>query len=104
MWDSWPRDKHWNQKEWRLRETLEVGMPIIVNDPVISWEKIIFPPLDIKLGLMKPFVRALNTDAECFQHIVSVHIVLSFKRIKADVLDGTQIHALVHDEDYQKDK
>ena len=39
--DSRARDKHWNQKEWSLCETLEVGMPNIVNDPIISQEKII---------------------------------------------------------------
>ena len=27
-----------------IRETLEAGMPNIVNDPIVSREKIIFPP------------------------------------------------------------
>ena len=69
IWDSQAREKHWNQKEWPIRETLKAGMPNIVNDPIVSREKIIFPPLHIKLGLMKQFVKALNTDGECFQHI-----------------------------------
>ena len=100
MWDSRARDRHWNLKEWPLRETLEAGMPNIVNDPIVSREKIIFPPLHIKLGLMKQFVRALNTDGECFQHIVSALPASSFEKIKAGVFDGPQIRALVRDQDF----
>lgn len=100
MWDSRARDKHWNQKEWPLRETLEAGMPNIVNDPIVSREKIIFPPLHIKLSLIKQFVKALNTDGESFQHIVSALPALLFEKIKAGVFDGPQIRALVCDQDF----
>ena len=100
MWDSRAREKHWIQKEWPIRETLEAGMPNIVNDPIVSREKIIFPPLHIKLGLMKQFVKALSTDGECFQHIVSAFPALSFEKIKAGVFDGPQIRALVRDEEF----
>ena len=100
MWDSRAREKHWTQKEWPIRETLEAGMPNIVNDPIVSREKIIFPPLHIKLGLMKQFVRALCIDGECFQHIVSAFPALSFEKIKAGVFDGPQIRALVRDEQF----
>jgi hypothetical protein len=100
MWDSRAREKYWTQKEWPIRETLEAGMPYIVNDPIVSREKIIFPPLHIKLGLMKQFVRALCIDGECFQHIVSAFPALSFEKIKAGVFDGPQIRALVRDEQF----
>ena len=83
-----------------MRETLAAGMPNILHDPIISRDKIIFPPLHIKLGLMKQFVKALNTDGECFQFIVSAFPALSFEKIKAGVFDGPQIRALVHDEDF----
>src|SRR5271157_3262858 len=100
MWDSRARDKHWNQKVWPMRETLAAGMPNILHDPIISRDKIIFPPLHIKLRLMKQFVKALNTDGECFQYIVSAFPALSFEKIKAGVFDGPQIRALVHDEGF----
>ena len=47
---------------------------------------------------MKQFVEALDTDGECFQHIVSAFPALSFEKIKAGVFDGPQIRALVRDE------
>ncbi len=100
MWDSRARDKHWTQKEWQYRETLEAGMPNIVNDPIVNRERIIFPPLHLKLGLMKQFVKALSTEGECFQHIVSAFPALSFEKIKAGVFDGSQIRALVRDDEF----
>ena len=44
---------------------------------------------------MKQFVRALNTNGEYFQHIVSVLPALLFKKVKEDVFDESQIHTLV---------
>ena len=70
MWDSRAREKQWTQKDWPICETLEAGMPNVVNNPIISRDKIVFPPLHIKLGLMKQFVKALSLDSECFQHLV----------------------------------
>ena len=100
MWDSRARDRHWTQEEWPPRDTLTAGMPNIIHEPIINREKIIFPPLHIKLGLMKQFVKALNTENECFQHIVSVLPALSYEKIKAGVFDGPQIRLLVRDEKF----
>ena len=77
-------------------------MSNIVNDPIVSQEKIIFPPLHTKLGLMKQFVKALNTDGECFQHIFSALLGLSFEKIKAGVFNGPQICAFVHDQEFAR--
>ena len=54
----------------------------------------------IKLGRMKQFVRALNTDGECFQYTVSVLLPLSYEKIKAGVFNGSQIRAFVRDQDF----
>ena len=87
MWDSRDREKHWTQKEWPIRETFEPGMPNIVHDLIVSREMIVFPQLHIKIGWMKQFVKALDSDGECFQHIVSGFPKLFFEKIKAGVFD-----------------
>lgn len=97
MWDNRAHDKHLAQKDWPVRETLEAGMPNIVNEPIVSREKIIFPPLHLKLGLMKQFVKALSTDSDCFQYIVSAFPALSYEKIKGGVFDGPQIRRLLSD-------
>lgn len=75
-------------------------MPKIVNYPIVSREKIIFPLLHIKLGLVKQFVRTLNTDDECLQQIIFAFPATSFERIEASVPDEPQIRELVCDKDF----
>ena len=63
MWDSRNRENHWTQKEWQKHDTLKAGMPNVIHEPIVSRDKIIFPLLHIKLGMMKQFVRALHLTA-----------------------------------------
>jgi hypothetical protein len=39
-----------------------VGGQNVINEPLVARDRIILPPLHIKLGLMKQFVKALNKD------------------------------------------
>jgi len=50
--------------------------------------------------LIKQFVKALDSDDECFQHIVSAFPKFSFDKIKAGVFDGPQIRSLASDEEF----
>ena len=49
---------------------------------------------------MKQFVKAIDSDGEYFQHIVSAFSKLLFDKIKAGVFDEPQIHTLSHDEKF----
>ena len=49
---------------------------------------------------MKQFVKALDSDGEYFQHMVSAFPKLSFDKTKAGVFDGAQIRTLVRDEEF----
>ena len=98
MRDSGDREDQWTQKEWPKRDTVKAGMPNVTYDPIVSRDKIIFPFLHIKLGLMKQFVKALRLDGECFQHLLHTFPGLSYEKIKAGVFDGPQIRTLVRDQ------
>ena len=100
VWDSRAWDRHLVQKDWRIRDTLEAGMPNIIQDPIVNRDKIIFPPLYIKLGLMKQFVKALETEGEYFQHIITGLPGLSFEKIRAGVFDGPLIRTLISDDQF----
>ena len=73
-------------------------MPNVIYDSSVSRDKIIFPPLHIKLGLMKQFVKPLRLDGECFQHLLHTFPGLSYEKIKAEVFDGPQIRTLVRNQ------
>ena len=67
---------------------------------MVKCNRIILPPLHIKLGLMKQFVKALDKDGACFSCIGKAFPGLSHEKLKAGIFDGTQIRKLMKDEDF----
>lgn len=100
MWDSRARERHWVETNWPPRSGLKPGDPNIVHEPLVDRMNIIFPPLHIKLGLMKQFVKALSTDGDCLKYIILAFPGLSIEKIKAGVFDGPQIRQLIKDEHF----
>ena len=98
MWDSRARSKHWIESNWPPRDDLKPGDPNILHEPLVDRKKIIFPPLHIKLGVMKQFVKVLPTEGNCFKYLISAFPGLSIEKIKAGVFDGPQILQLIKDE------
>jgi hypothetical protein len=69
LWDSRAKHEHWARKDWLPREYMVVGGKNVFNEPLVARNTIILPPLHIKLGLMKQFVKAFNKDGSCVEHI-----------------------------------
>jgi hypothetical protein len=57
-WDSRTRSQHWEQKHWTPRTSLELGSKNILRISLVDPKKILLPPLRIKLGIMKQFVKS----------------------------------------------
>ena len=100
LWDSRDKTHHYRKKVWPTRESMNVGEKNVINEPLVEREKIIFPPLHIKLGLMKQFVKALDKNGACFTYIVDKFPQLSSEKIKAGIFDGPQIRQLIRDPDF----
>lgn len=100
LWDSRAKTEHWKRKQWPSRETLVPGTPNVINVALVPRDRIILPPLHIKLGLMKQYVKALNKDSECFQYISRKFPNLSMEKLKAGIFDGPQIRKLVNDTEF----
>ncbi|KAI6647650.1 hypothetical protein LOD99_8615 [Oopsacas minuta] len=56
-------------------------------------KKIILPPLYIKLGLMKQFVKSLDKDGSCFKYICRSFPAMSNEKLKTGIFDGPQIRS-----------
>ena len=97
MWDSRAKSEHWTRKEWPLRKEMIVGKKNIIHQPLVTSEKIILPPLHIKLGIMKQFVKALNRDGACFRYLCNAFPGMSMEKIKAGIFNGPQIRQLTKD-------
>ena len=97
MWDSRAKNEHWIRKEWPKRQNLIVGSANVINEALVEREKIVFPPLHIKLGLIKQFVKALNKDGDCFKYLRSRFQGLSDEKVKSGIFTGPDIRKLMKD-------
>ena len=58
------------------------------------------PPLHIKLGLIKQFVKQLNTESEAFKYIQELFPKLPGEKIKAGVFMGPEVKRLINSVDF----
>lgn len=103
LWDSKDRQKHYKTKKWPVRTTLDPGSRNIIHDSLVEgWfpSKILIPPLHIKLGLMKQFVKALDKNGKCFKYLQTKFPKISEAKIKEGVFDGSQIRKMFRDSNY----
>lgn len=99
-WDSRARLHHWSQKEWPRRHWI-VGSKNIKQKTLVDKSNILLPPLHIKLGLMKQFVKALNNEGECFQYLCHRFPGISNAKIKEGIFTGPDIRKLLSDAEFE---
>jgi len=66
-WDSWDKKNHYVSKLWPKRTSLTPGEKYVIN-PLVLPEKIYLPPLHIKLGLMKNFMKGMDKTDHGFKY------------------------------------
>ena len=64
--------------------------------------KVLLPPLHIKLGLMKNFVKSLHKNGAAFQHLLTVLPGLSAAKLKEGIFVGPQIREVLKDTDFEE--
>ena len=97
-WNSRDKANHWIKKDWPVRDRLNVGEKNVIVEQLVPRDKIVFPPLHIKLGLMKQLVKALDKDGDFFQYICKRFPSPSNEKLKAGIFDGPQIRQLMGDQ------
>lgn len=80
-----------------LKEKIWMSGKRMLSMMLVGCDKIIFPPLHIKLGLMKRFVKALDKNGSCFAYIREKMPHLSTQKIKAGIFNGPQITQIIKD-------
>ena len=95
LWNSRADGEHYEKIHWQKREELTPGMYNVIREPLKGREKVLLPPLHIKLGLVKQFVKALDFEGEVFQEICSMFPRLSEAKIKARIFVGPQINTML---------
>lgn len=100
-WDSRAINRY-ERREWPSRSSIKIGQKNVLNIPLVKTENIILPPLHLKLGYMKQFVKALDTESEAFKHLKSVFPGLSDAKVKGGIFIGPQIRKIMKDEEFLK--
>ena len=102
MWDSRDRAQHYTKKDWPLQEEL---LPYkernVINDTLVDRDRILFPPLHIKLGLIKQFTKALNKDGDYFTYLCQAFPGFTTDKLKGGIFDGPQIRQLIRDPEFE---
>jgi len=88
-------------KHWPHRQSLTSGMKNVVHKLLIKPNKVLPPPLHIKLGLMKNFVKALDVKGTAFTYLCGKFPRLTYEKIKAGVFIGPQIRQLFKDQQFE---
>lgn len=98
LWDSRDRENHYSKVHWPTRECIRPGSKNVVQKPLVDRSKILLPPLHIKLGLMKQFVKALDKNGECYTYLEMKFPGISNAKLKEGIFDGPQIRTMLKDE------
>ena len=83
-----------------MRNELIPGSLNALTPPLMERSKIVFPPLHIKLGIMKQFVKALEKDGDCFKNICMKFSGLTIQKLKAGIFDRPHIRTLMNDANF----
>ena len=102
LWDSRAVSQHYKQNDWGSRSTFVPGEHSLKENPLVDMNKVLLPPLHIKLGLMKNFVKALHKNGAAFQHLPTVFPGLSAAKLKEGIFVGSQIREVLKDTDFEE--
>ncbi|XP_030765451.1 uncharacterized protein LOC115889553 [Sitophilus oryzae] len=100
LWDSRAVNHHYVQKIWPERSEFQPGSQNVKYIPLVDPKDVLLPPLHIKLGLMKNFVKAMNKEGDGFKYLRQVFPQLSDAKLKEGIFIGPQIRKLLDDTNF----
>ncbi|XP_037400093.1 uncharacterized protein LOC119264997 isoform X2 [Pygocentrus nattereri] len=86
----------------KCHQVFSVGKNNVKWEPLVDPRKVLMPPLHIKLGLIKQFVRALDKELRAFNYLQDLFPKLSEAKIKAGVFVGPQIKKIIECSEFPK--
>ena len=100
LWDSRDTKAHYQKQVWPKREEFVVGEKNVKNISLINPKKVLLPPLHIKLGLIKQFVKALDKDGAAFKYLQNLFPKLSEAKVKGGIFIGPQVKLILKSDEF----
>ncbi|GBM00703.1 hypothetical protein AVEN_150878-1 [Araneus ventricosus] len=101
LWDSRAIAFHYIKRDWPQRASFKPGEMNVKHPLLAEPNKIIIPPLYIKLGLVKNLVKAMDKNGPAFKYLREKIPLLSVTKIKEGVFVGTQIKQVFRDSKFE---
>ena len=99
VWDSRQDNSHYAVKVWPPRQSSQIGKHNVQHQPLVCSAHVLLPPLHIKLGLMKNFVKAMDRNGDGFKFLKDFCGETDAK-LKAGVFVGPEIRKLMQNEEF----
>ena len=91
MWDSRDRSSYYIKEGWPARN-LNTNEKNVIAEPFVDPKDVLLPPLHIKLGLMKNFVKGMNKEGQAFRYLRNKFPKIIDGKVKEGIFVGPQIH------------
>ena len=102
--DSRATAEHYVRKDWPPRVTYIPGNANIKEVPLVDPKNVLMPPLHIKLGLMKNFVKQLGkSKSKGFAFLCNKFPNISEAKLKEGIFVGPQIREVLKDPKFEKE-
>lgn len=82
LWDTRFAGNQYDERNWPMREEIRLRRNNVIEIPLVPVEKILLPPLHIKLGIVKNFIKRLNPLGNAFNELHRIFPRLSAAKIK----------------------
>ena len=102
LWDSRDTKAHYQKQVSPKRVEFVVGEKNVKSIPPINPKKVLLPPLHIKLGLIKQFVKALDKDGAAFKYLQNRFPKLSEAKVKGGIFIGPQVKLILKSDEFLK--
>ena len=104
LWDSRATTEHYVRKDWPARVVYVPGYTNIKEVPLVDPKDVLLPPLHIKLGLMKNFVKQLGkSKSNGFAFLCNKFSKISEAKLEEGIFVGPQIREVWKDPDFEKE-
>lgn len=86
LWNTRYKGNQYQKCDWEKREVFRVGTANVIHEPLVPADKVLLPPLHIKLGLFKNFVKVFSVDGPAFTTLRSTFPRLSASKVKEGIV------------------
>lgn len=81
-WDSRHKGDQYSNHTWLNREVRKIANANVIEEPLVLQDKVLLPPLHIKLGIVKSFLKRVGKGDEFYKALAQMLPGLSESKLR----------------------